>query len=98
MMKNRRRMGNGTVGEAAGARRATGDSPTVASPTVAAVGPLTPGQRWSVMRKREVVGHGRHARPDRREWLVLDLHRGRALEGRVRRLHDCKEGTRFAAL
>ncbi len=48
-MKNRKRMKNGTPGEAEGARRATGDSPGGA-----AVGPLGPGQRWSVMRKREV--------------------------------------------
>ena len=51
-MKNEKRMKNDTVGESEGARRATGDSPTVA-----AVGPLAPGQRWSVMRKREVVLH-----------------------------------------
>lgn len=50
MTKNRKRMGNGTPGEAEGARRATEDSPGGA-----AVGPLAPGQRWSVMRKREVV-------------------------------------------
>lgn len=49
-MKNRKRMGDDTMGEPEGARRATGGSPIVA-----AVGPLAPGQRWSVMRKREVV-------------------------------------------
>ena len=49
-MKKGKRMKNDTMGEAEGARRATGDSPTGA-----AVGPLAPGQRWSVMRKREVV-------------------------------------------
>lgn len=49
-MKNGKRMENEAVGEAEGARRAEGGSPTGA-----AVGPLGPGQRWSVMRKREVV-------------------------------------------
>ena len=49
-MKNGKRMENEAVGEEEGARRATGDSPTGAT-----VGPLAPGQRWSVMRKREVV-------------------------------------------
>ncbi len=49
-MKDRKRMGDGTMGEPEGARRATGGAPIVA-----AVGPLAPGQRWSVMRKREVV-------------------------------------------
>lgn len=50
MVKNGKRMGNGTPGEAEGARRATGDSPGGA-----ARGGLLPGQRWSVMRKREVT-------------------------------------------
>jgi transposase len=39
-------------GEAEGARRATGDPPGAER---AAVGPLAPGQRWSVGRKRDVV-------------------------------------------
>ena len=49
-MKNGKRMENDTPGEAEGARRATGDSPGGAVD-----GPLAPGQRWSVGRKREVV-------------------------------------------
>ena len=49
-MKNGKQTGNGTLGEAERARGATGDSPSGA-----AVGPLAPGQSWSVMRKREVV-------------------------------------------
>ncbi len=45
------RHGNGTASAGAeGARRATG-----AAPGAATVGPLAPGQRWSLMRKREVV-------------------------------------------
>ena len=39
------------LGEAEGARRATGASPNGG----VVVGPLGPGQRWSVLRKREVV-------------------------------------------
>ena len=50
MVKNGKRMEKGTPGEAEGARRATGDSPGGA-----ACGGLLPGQRWSVMRKREVT-------------------------------------------
>ena len=43
--------GTGSPGESEGARRATGDSPGDAR----AAGPLEPGQRWCVNRKREVV-------------------------------------------
>ena len=39
------------LGETEGARRATGVSPNGG----AVAGPLAPGQRWSVVRKREVV-------------------------------------------
>ncbi len=55
------------LGEAEGARRATGVSPN----GDAVVGPLGPGQRWSVMRKREVV---------------LRLLRGESLEALSREL------------
>lgn len=48
--QRRREMKKG-LGETEGARRATGVSPNGG----AVVGPLAPGQRWSVMRKREVV-------------------------------------------
>ena len=49
--QEKREMGTGSPGEAEGARRATGDSPGEGRAT----GPLEPGQRWSVNRKREVV-------------------------------------------
>lgn len=55
------------LGEAEGARRATGVSPNGG----AGVGPLAPGQRWSVMRKREVA---------------LRLLRGESLEALSREL------------
>jgi transposase len=55
------------LGEAEGARRATGVSPNGG----AVVGPLAPGQRWSVMRKREVA---------------LRLLRGESLEALSREL------------
>ena len=55
------------LGEAEGARRATGVSPNGG----AVVGPLGPGQRWSVMRKREVT---------------LRLLRGESLEALSREL------------
>ena len=44
--------GGTATGEAQGVGRATEDSPAAVR---AAVGPLAPGQRWSVARKREVV-------------------------------------------
>ena len=55
-----------TPGSSEGARRATGEDPGEA-----AVGPLGPGQRWSVMRKREVA---------------LRMLRGESLEGLSREL------------
>jgi transposase-like protein len=55
------------MGETEGARRATGVSPNGG----AVVGPLAPGQRWSVMRKREVA---------------LRLLRGESLEALSREL------------
>ncbi len=55
------------LGETEGARRATGVSPK----GVAGVGPLAPGQRWSVTRKREVA---------------LRLLRGESLEALSREL------------
>ena len=55
------------LGETEGARRATGVSPNGG----AVVGPLAPGQRWSVMRKREVA---------------LRLLRGESLEALSREL------------
>ena len=55
------------LGEAEGARRATGVSPNGG----AVIGPLAPGQRWSVMRKREVA---------------LRLLRGESLEALSREL------------
>jgi len=54
------------LGAAEGARRATG-----AAPDAAAAGPLGPGQRWSVARKREVT---------------LRLLRGESLEALSREL------------
>lgn len=53
-------------GASEGARRATGEAPGKAT-----VGPLGPGQRWSVMRKREVA---------------LRLLRGESLESLAREL------------
>lgn len=70
MKKRKRQQGVGSrplAGETEGARRATGVSPAGA----AVVGPLAPGQRWSVMRKREVV---------------LRLLRGESLEALSREL------------
>ena len=55
-----------TPGSSEGARRATGEDPGEAT-----VGPLGPGQRWSVMRKREVA---------------LRMLRGESLEGLSREL------------
>ena len=49
-MKQMKRQGEGAPGSLEGARRATGEDPGAAK-----VGPLGPGQRWSVMRKREVT-------------------------------------------
>jgi hypothetical protein len=49
-MKSNEERSEGGVEEAEGARRATG-----ASSTGAAGGPLAPGQRWSIARKREVM-------------------------------------------
>lgn len=49
-MKNSKRREEGAPGASEGARRATGEDPGEAK-----VGPLGPGQRWSVMRKREVA-------------------------------------------
>lgn len=66
--RQQRREMNKSVGETEGARRATGVSPTLGG---AVVGPLAPGQRWSVMRKREVV---------------LRLLRGESLEALSREL------------
>lgn len=50
IMTNDSREKKGTPGAAEGARRATG-----VAPGVAPVGPLAPGQRWSLPRKREVA-------------------------------------------
>ena len=50
LMTNERTERNGGPGAAEGARRATG-----AAPGSATVGPLGPGQRWSLTRKREVA-------------------------------------------
>jgi hypothetical protein len=50
-MKRERSLKERGPGSAEGARRATGDEPGGA----AAAGPLGPGQRWSINRKREVV-------------------------------------------
>lgn len=50
LMTNERTERNGGPGAAEGARRATG-----AAPGAATVGPLGPGQRWSLTRKREVA-------------------------------------------
>lgn len=50
MKKTGRDEGMETTGFSEGARRATGENPVEAK-----VGPLGPGQRWSVARKREVT-------------------------------------------
>ena len=76
-MKNKKRMGDGTMGEPEGARRATGGEPIVA-----AVGPLAPGQRWSVTRKREVV---------------LRLLRGESLDALARELSSMSNPPPLAA-
>lgn len=70
MKKRKRQQGVGlrqAAGETEGARRATGVSPAGG----AGVGPLAPGQRWSTLRKREVV---------------LRLLRGESLEALSREL------------
>lgn len=50
MQKTGRDEGRETPGSSEGARRATGEDPGEAK-----AGPLGPGQRWSVARKREVA-------------------------------------------
>lgn len=49
-MKDSKRHDEGAPGSSEGARRATGEDPGEAK-----AGPLGPGQRWSVARKREVA-------------------------------------------
>jgi hypothetical protein len=65
--RQQRRETKKNLGETEGARRATGVSPNGG----AVAGPLAPGQRWSVLRKREVV---------------LRLLRGESLEALSREL------------
>lgn len=51
MVKSKEEMGAGPGAGTEGGRRPTG----VPAPGPAAVGPLAPGQRWTVAKKREVV-------------------------------------------
>ena len=91
-----------TAGDAEGARRATGASPAAAPPTV---GPLTPGQRWSRARKREVVLRMFRGEPMdalSRELGVpvfrLEMWRLRGLEGLELALRERGESSETLAL
>jgi len=90
------------AGDAEGARRATGASPAAAPPTV---GPLAPGQRWSMARKRAVVMRMLRGEPvdalSRELGLPvfrLETWRLRALEALELGLRERGESTETAAL